>query len=170
MIRSDSPIGVMSRESIDSFLRKPQIGVLGVSRPGKPPHLTPVWYLYDGDVIWIPSERDVAKTRDIRREPQVTFCVDDRTPPHKGVVVYGKAELLEENIYEIRRDVMRHYVGKEEGDRQAAEPRPRGIVVFKLAPERFFSWDYGAGEQGWKQLSEDKLERGVGIYLPVILI
>ena len=138
----------MSREMIKDFLQERRVGILGINRKDSSPQLVPIWYLYDGEVIWMTSGKVASKVVNIKNDPQVTFCVDDRTPPYQGVVVYGAAEIVEENVQEMRLAIARRYLGGALGEAYVAQPRPRGAVLLKLNPERFYSWDYGFGDQG----------------------
>ena len=137
----------MSDEEVGAFLRQKRVGVLGINRKGAAPQLVPVWYLYDGEIIWIMSEKEVPKVRNVKRDPRVTLCVDDETLPYKGVVIYGTVTLTEEDIQERRPTIARRYLGEAEGDAYAAQPRPRGKVLLKLVPESIYSWDRGLADQ-----------------------
>ena len=134
----------MSREAIREFLEEKWIAVLGINRDGSPPQLVPVWYLYDGEVLWIMSEKRVPKIANIRRDPKLTLCIDDPAYPYRGVVVYGAATLTEEDLVERRRAIARRYLGKKKGDAYVAEPRPLGSILIRLVPEKLYSWDYRA--------------------------
>ena len=129
----------MTDEEIKQFLDEKRIGVLGVNRQGEPPQLIPIWFRYDGDVIWMMSEKQVSKIDNIREDPQVSLCVDDETFPYRAVVAYGTVELVEENVQETRRALARRYLGDAAGEAYAAEPRPRGTILLKLVPDRFYS-------------------------------
>ena len=142
----------MSDKAIRDFLGRKHVGVLGINREDGGPQLVPVWYLYDGQYLWIPNEREVAKVRNVRKDPRVSFCVDDKDTPHKGVVVYCTADVIEDDVDEMRNAIFARYVGSEGVDEFADEPRPLGKVLFRLRPERFYSYDYAESEQGWSRL------------------
>ncbi|MFQ5873357.1 MAG: PPOX class F420-dependent oxidoreductase [Dehalococcoidia bacterium] len=137
----------MSHEAIADFLQQKRVGVLGINRKNAPPQLVPVWYLYDDEAIWIMSEKEVPKVGNIRRDPRVTLCVDDKILPYKGVVIYGTVTLTEDNIHERRRAIAQRYLGESEGEAYAAQPRPRGKILLKLVPERTYSWDRGLADR-----------------------
>ena len=101
-----------------------------------------------------PTELKVAKVANIARDPEVSFCVDDKSPPHKGLVMYCTAEIITEDIYERRQGIMSRYLGDEVGAKIAAEPRPLGIALLRLQPHRTYSYDYSATDQGYSDLED----------------
>ena len=144
----------MSEPAIREFLDGKHVGVLGVNRRQGGPQLSPVWYSYEDGCIWIPTELKVAKVTNIARDPEVSFCVDDKQPPHKGLVMYCTAEIVTEGIYERRQGIMSRYLGDEVGTKIAAEPRPLGIALLRLQPHHTYSYDYSATDQGYSDLED----------------
>lgn len=136
----------MSQEVIGEFLQEKRIATLGINRQDGPPQLIPIWYRYDGEVIWMMSEKRVSKIENIKRDPRVSLSVDDdETFPYQGVVAYGRVTLVEENVQEGRRAIARRYLGEAEGDAYVAQPRPRGTILLRMDVERFYSYDDGRG-------------------------
>lgn len=144
----------MNEQAIRKFLHGKHVGVLGVNRRRGGPQLSPVWYSYEDGFIWIPTELRGAKVANIARDPQVSFCVDDKQPPHKGLVMYCTAEIITQDISERRRGIMSRYLGDEVGAKIAAEPRPLGIALIRLRPHRTYSYDYSATDQGYSDLED----------------
>lgn len=144
----------MSEQAVREFLEGKHVGILGVNRRQGGPQLVPVWYAYEDGCIWIPTELKVAKVSNIARDPQVSFCVDDKEPPHKGLVMYCDAEIITEGIFERRRKIMSRYIGEEEGAKLANEPRPLGMALLRLQPHRTYSYDYSTSDQGWSDIED----------------
>lgn len=65
---------------------------LATVRPDGRPHVAPVWFVLDGETVIFTTGEDTVKGRNIRREPRVSLCVDDETPPFSFVLIEGKAE------------------------------------------------------------------------------
>ena len=105
----------MNEETIREFLSGRHVGVLGINRRKGGPQLVPVWYAYEDGCVLIPTELRVAKVANISRDPEVSFCVDDKSTPHKGVVMYCTAKVIRDGIADKRREIMSKYVGDEEG-------------------------------------------------------
>ncbi len=59
-------------------------------RPDGPPHQTPVWFVYLGDVWWVWSSERSVKVRNILADPRVSLALEDGDEP---VVAEGNAVL-----------------------------------------------------------------------------
>ena len=67
---------------------------LGTVRPDGRPHLVPVWFLWDGEIMLIFSKPD-QKIRNIQGNPQVALALDDTKGGGDVIVIEGQAELLD---------------------------------------------------------------------------
>lgn len=65
----------MSQAQIETFLQAPRFAIVGTNRKNGPPQLTPVWYLYESDRVYVTMFADSAKCRNLRRDPRVSVCV-----------------------------------------------------------------------------------------------
>ena len=95
-------MGVFSQKELEYLKKQALTGARGyiatVSRKQNP-QLTPVGYVADEERIYVNIKHDSVKARNIRRNPRVSFVVDDMIDPWKegntrGVSVSGKAELI----------------------------------------------------------------------------
>jgi PPOX class probable F420-dependent enzyme len=66
--------------------------VATASVDGKP-HIAPVWFDMDGDVLVFTTWYTTMKAKHIHRDPRISLCVDDDTPPFSFVVVEGTAQI-----------------------------------------------------------------------------
>ena len=137
----------MTQQEIAEFLKEDRIGVLGVNRAGRPPQLLPIWFLYEDDIIWMMSEKQVPKIEHLEKDPNAALCVDDPVFPYQGVVAYGTVTLSEENVKERRKAIATKYLGEAGGEAYANELRPRGVVLLRLDPRHFYSFGDGRGRQ-----------------------
>ncbi len=131
----------MTSKEIADFLSNPYLADLATIKPGGAPHLTPVWYLYDGEYIYITSRPGRTKVRNIRRDPRVALCVHDPRPPYKGVTAEGTAEIVEDGAAELTSELAVRYLG-EEGIAYAQGLNQFKRIVIKIKPDRLVSWDY----------------------------
>lgn len=97
------PRVAMPKEKIDYFLGGRLLARLAtVSKDGYP-HVTPVWYYWDGNCIFINLGKLRAPTRNLRRNPRCAVVVDIDDRPligfwdnmAKAVLIVGDAELYE---------------------------------------------------------------------------
>lgn len=57
------------------------------------PHIAPVWFVLDGDVLVFNTGAGTVKGKAIARDPRVTLCIDDEQPPFAYVIIEGTAEI-----------------------------------------------------------------------------
>ena len=132
----------MPPTEIETFLQAPCHAVIGVNRPDGPPHLSPVWYLYEDGVFYISIATTTVKYRLLRRDPRVSLCIDGGYPDYRTVLVAGVAE-LHPNDEAIRRRIIRRYY-EEEADAQRYADSTRGAshVLVVVRAERVIGQDY----------------------------
>jgi PPOX class probable F420-dependent enzyme len=68
-------------------------GKLAVTRADGSPHVTPVWFVLDGDDVMLTTAADSLKGRALTRDPRASLSVDDQAPPYSFVVMHGTAQL-----------------------------------------------------------------------------
>jgi PPOX class probable F420-dependent enzyme len=77
-------------------------GTAGVTRRDGSPHVTPIWFVLDGDVVLCNTSRHSVKGRVLARDPRLSVCVDDQAPPYSYVQIQAEAALVED-LDEMRR-------------------------------------------------------------------
>jgi PPOX class probable F420-dependent enzyme len=90
-------------------------GKLSTVRADGGPHVTPIWFLLDGDDLLFNTSKESVKGRNLTRDGRVALCVDDDRPPFAFVVLEGRAE-LSEDLDELRHWAARigaRYMGEE---------------------------------------------------------
>ncbi|MFE9763061.1 PPOX class F420-dependent oxidoreductase [Streptomyces sp. NPDC005808] len=90
-------------------------GKLSTVRADGGPHVTPIWFLLDGDDLLFNTSKESVKGRNLSRDGRVALCVDDDRPPFAFVVLEGQAE-LSEDLDELRHWAARigaRYMGEE---------------------------------------------------------
>ena len=120
---------------VEEFLRGKHFGKLGTIMKDGSPHVTPIWYMLDGGRLIVNTTSARVKYHNIRRDPRVSFLVDDGYP---YVMVHGRARVAEER--DAKKDIEMiaiRYTGEEAG-RKAARERywkdPR--VSIEIVPEK----------------------------------
>ena len=64
---------------------------LATVRPDGSPHLTPVWFVFDGGTWWIATARRNVKVANIRHQDQVSLALPDTERP---LVAQGRARIV----------------------------------------------------------------------------
>ncbi len=106
----------------------PRTAKLAVVRKDGSPHVAPVWVDLDGDDLVFMTSADTIKGKALRRDPRVSMCFDDDTPPFSFVTISGTVSLSTDPD-ELLRWATRiggRYMGIEQaaayGRRNAVEP------------------------------------------------
>ncbi len=124
------------------FLESHRLCVLGVERAGRPPHLSPVYYVLDGEDILISVTKTRAKTAIVRRTGRASLCVLHEQFPFPYLRVEGNARIEDENAPEVMMKMMQAMTGNPVTDamRPAFEERARSEqrVVLRVTPEVIF--------------------------------
>ena len=71
-------------------------GKLSTVRADGSPHVTPVWFLLDGDDIVLTTEKDGVKGRNLARDGRFALCVDEDRPPYAFVLLQGCTETCDD--------------------------------------------------------------------------
>jgi len=45
------------------------------------PHVTPVWFEYDGENFWVPTQATTKKATDVKKDKRVGLIIDTLTEP-----------------------------------------------------------------------------------------
>lgn len=83
-------------ERREFLLHGTRTGHLAVTREDGQPHVTPVWFVLDGDDIVFTTAKEGLKGRCLARDGRAGLSVDDAAPPYSFVVVRGSVELSDD--------------------------------------------------------------------------
>jgi PPOX class probable F420-dependent enzyme len=113
-------------------------GKLAVTRADGRPHVTPIWFVLDGDDIMLNTGAGTVKGKALRRDPRVCLSVDDQKPPFSFVVIDGVAE-LSEDVGELRRwatAIGGRYMGADRAEEFGARNAVPGELLVRIRPSR----------------------------------
>jgi PPOX class probable F420-dependent enzyme len=113
-------------------------GKLAVTRLDGRPHVTPVWFLLDGDDIVLTTHQDGVKGKALRRDPRAALCVDDQQPPYSFVVIEGHVR-ISDDLDEVRRwsaALGGRYMGAERAEEFGARNGVPGELLVRLRAEK----------------------------------
>jgi PPOX class probable F420-dependent enzyme len=71
-------------------------GKLSTVRADGSPHVTPVWFLLDGDDIVLTTEKSGVKGRNLARDGRFALCIDEDRPPYAFVLLQGHTTISED--------------------------------------------------------------------------
>ena len=113
-------------------------GKLAVTRADGRPHVTPVWFVLDGDDVILNTGTDSVKGKALRRDPRVCLSVDDQVPPYSFVVIDGVAEISEDRD-ELRRwatAIGGRYMGAGRAEEFGIRNAVPGELLIRIRPTR----------------------------------
>lgn len=131
----------MEQTKIEAFLREKRIAILATIGKDGSPHLTSMWYRYDGVAITFWAGWSVLKVKNIQRDARVSILVDEGREPYKGVRIDGIATLDESNVREQAYAIARRYWGHQRGTKYVDEYGDEMGVIIRVTPRRIYSWD-----------------------------
>ena len=86
--------------------------------PSGQPHVTPIWFLWQGGAVVMCSFANSAKVRAIRVNPRIALTIDSEEPPYKVLRIRGPAEIeIVDGILDEYVTCAHRYYGKELGDK-----------------------------------------------------
>jgi PPOX class probable F420-dependent enzyme len=91
-----------SIEKIEAFLAERRNVVVGGLRKDGRPHLSPNWFVWDGQRFYVSTTRMRVKYAIFRRDPRTQLLVDDPTG-FRSVLVPGTVEIREDLRAELPR-------------------------------------------------------------------
>ncbi|MBZ9644714.1 PPOX class F420-dependent oxidoreductase [Streptomyces sp. PSKA30] len=109
-------------------------GKLSTVRADGSPHVTPIWFLLDGDEVVFNTGKGSVKGRNLARDGRVALCVDDDRPPFDYVVLQGRAR-LSEDLDELRLWATRigaRYMGEERAEEFGARNGVPGELLVRV--------------------------------------
>lgn len=113
-------------------------GMLAVNQAGGQPHVTPVWFVLDGDDVVLTTHETSLKGRALRRDPRACLCVDDQRPPFSFCIFKGEAT-LSEDLAELRRwaeAIGGRYMGADRAAEYGARNGVPGELLVRIRPAR----------------------------------
>ena len=103
-----------------------------VTKAGEP-HVTPMWFDFDGEHVIFNTARGRVKDRIMKKKPWVALSVQDVEKPYRYIQLRGPVVFeSEENAYESICDLREKYWGDRNYPRREGEQR----VIYKVRPER----------------------------------
>ncbi len=139
MSASDDPLDLTPGHV--AFLREQHHAVIATIQPDGQPQLTPNWYWWDGERIWISTLDWTVKVRNVKRDPRVTLCIDSGKRRENYVQIFGTAEVIEGDVRATTMDLIRKYEPIEEDAVRHWEGIKKDRVLIAVRPARM-QWRY----------------------------
>ena len=138
----------MSAEERDAFLREQRTARVASVSAGGAPHVTPLWFVWDGEHLWLNSIVRAQRHANLLRDPRVAVVVDagDGYFELRGVELSGRVEQIGESprtgepnavLERVERSFAEKYIGP--GATFAHDGKHAWL---RITPEREYTWDF----------------------------
>jgi hypothetical protein len=139
----------MTSEELDSFLgeqRTCRVATVGLGGP----HVAPVWFVWDGQALWIYSLTRSQRWANLSRDPRVAVVADTGHHYHelRGVEIEGEAAMVGPVPRTGGDDPEAPELAEPEALLAAKYFRPGGMIHdgrhawLRIAPLKIVSWDF----------------------------
>lgn len=137
----------MNGAELDAFLAHERTCRVATAGPNGP-HLTPLWYVWDGTALWLTSIVNSQRWTDLQRDPRVAVLVDagEEYGELRGAELRGTVKVVGEvprtgvpdaALEEPERLMARKYYGTDTPN------KPDGRHAWlRLVPDKITSWDF----------------------------
>ncbi|MEP7188474.1 MAG: PPOX class F420-dependent oxidoreductase, partial [Roseiflexaceae bacterium] len=100
------------------------------------PHVAPIWFDLDGDALVFTTWHTTVKAANLRRDPRVSLCVDDDTPPYAFVLFEGIATLSEDPDELLRwaTSIAGRYMGSDQAEAFGRRNGVPGELLVRVTP------------------------------------
>jgi PPOX class probable F420-dependent enzyme len=136
----------LSKAEQGRFLRGRHVAVLVTIGDDGAPVPSPIWYLYRDGAFYFRTADDAIKTKNVRRDPRVSVCVQDERPPYRAITAYGRAEIApaDDGLEDELPSRYLGLIGAIGYKRTAVEDIQRGrlAVTLVVRPDRVTSFDF----------------------------
>lgn len=133
----------LTAKEIESLLKKNNIARICSHNEDETINATAVNYIYKNGQIIIGSIASSRKTKNIKRNNNVTVLID--TENAQGILIYGKAELEYDNVYQsavsIWENAIRAPRDKVERLVQTYLDKVKYVII-KITPQRIVTYDF----------------------------
>ena len=133
---------------IEAVLAEPVLARLATTNPKTmQPHVVPVWFLWDGESVWVSSFVSTRKIHELKHNPQGAVLIESKQEGGKltAVLLEGPVELVTEPRSLVSEIASRIYV-RYLGPKGVKDPEPQSWLndpenlLVKLTPKRIISW------------------------------
>jgi len=128
-------------EIIDFLMEGTRTGKLSTVREDGRPHGAPIWFVWNDGKIIFDTMGDSVKAKNIRRNPQVSICVDDESPPYAFVIIQGTAKFSDnqKDLLKWNTIIARRYMGEKLAEVYGKRNTVEGSLLVEVTPTKMIS-------------------------------
>ncbi|MEC8858306.1 MAG: PPOX class F420-dependent oxidoreductase [Chloroflexota bacterium] len=136
----------LKKEEREQFLAQPRIAHLVTLRPTGTPHVSPVWFLWEGEHgnkgrVLVMVDGNAVKVRNVQSNPSVALSIATPERPLSYVVLEGQAEVTSEGLNRAVERMCVLYDGEDRGAEFAKQLlSEERMVLLQITIDRIMSW------------------------------
>lgn len=138
----------VSDPKVQQILNGRRIATLATENGDGSMHLTAVWYLLEGDSLYVGTSSRSRKARNALARPKASLMVDVREPGREcGVSIAGSAEIVRgDKARELNRRIQRRYLSEAAVEDPRVGPKLLDLddITIRLRATSVFGWDMAA--------------------------
>jgi PPOX class probable F420-dependent enzyme len=115
-------------ESFDEVFRSKAVAIVSTLGPDGAPHVSPVWYFWDGEHIKFQVFTTFQKYKNLTRDPRISVAVIDPNNSAHYIEFRGTATISNEREDELDRAIARKYLDSEPNPHELAD-QTRSVTV-----------------------------------------
>ncbi len=126
---------------IDFLMEGTRTGKISTVREDGRPHVAPIWFVWnEGKIIFCTMDSSV-KAKNIRRNPQVSICVDDESPPYAFVIIQGTAKFSDnqKDLLKWNTVLGGRYMGEKLAEVYGKRNAVKGSLLVEVTPTKMIS-------------------------------
>ena len=140
----------MTKDEIDAYLGSARTCRVGTVGADGAPHVSPLWFVWDGEALWLNSIVKSQRWTDVMRDPRVSIAVDggEEFMELHGVEIKGRAEAVGEVPRAPHPDT-KPDPAVDEAERLFGDKYVGGTFIsdgrhawLRITPEKIVSWDF----------------------------
>ena len=133
----------MTQSEYEGFLLdRARTATLATVRADGRPHAAPIWFDLDGDTFVFTTAEASVKSRNMRRDPRVSLCIDEEEPPFHFVIVEGTAELTaaDPDLLHWTTRIGGRYMGADRAEEYGRRNAVTGELLVRITPQKVLAY------------------------------
>jgi PPOX class probable F420-dependent enzyme len=128
----------LTSEHRNFLMEEVRTAKLATVRKDGRPHVTPVWFVLDGDTLVFTTWHTSIKAVNIRHDGRVCLCVDDEKPPFSYIQIEGTAVMSadSEALEYWSTCIAGRYMGEKLADAYGKRNSVEGELLVRVTPTK----------------------------------
>jgi len=146
-----TPENALSKEEIDERLASTALARLATYRADGMIHLTPIWFIWDGERFRLTLGAGRVHLENLARDPRISILVDQDPRLEQGlaagawaIMCRGTAELSRDPglIREVTHATLLKALGEADAEQYTEPIMAEGRTIVTITPQAWLTWDY----------------------------